>query len=165
MNEEEVRQAVSDSLNRIIEEDNKLLKFDVNERSITHRLGMYLVETVGDEWDVDVEYNRIGDEDYAPKRIPDEEIPREIQGGVPTDDLTGKTVYPDVIIHHRGSEDGNLLVIEAKKADNPGDYDRDKLCAYVERLDYEFGVFVKFSTGADSEGVDWDWDWYPFNNH
>ena len=57
------------------------------------------------------------------------------------------TVYPDVIIHQRGSEEHNLLVIEAKKSGNSGDGDRQKVRAYMRHLGYEYGLFLRFDTG------------------
>lgn len=70
MNKEEVRQAVSVALQRVRDEDPDLLRFDLSERCITHRFGMYLQEPVGDAWDVDVEYNRIGGDET--KEVPEE---------------------------------------------------------------------------------------------
>jgi hypothetical protein len=72
MNEEEVQQAVISALERVIEEDRDLLRFDVNERSITHCLGMYFQAAVSNPWDVDVEYNRIGEDDDVTNRLPEE---------------------------------------------------------------------------------------------
>ncbi|MDL0133129.1 hypothetical protein PNP85_09830 [Halobacterium salinarum] len=40
MNEGEVRQVVSVALEKVKDKDTGLLRLDVNERSITHRLGM-----------------------------------------------------------------------------------------------------------------------------
>lgn len=130
MNEEEIRQAVISVLERVIEEDTKLLSFDINGRSITHRLGMYLQEVVRIPWDVDVEYNRIGKADDVTKRLPVEMLCDESQG----------TVYPDVIIHQRGSEDDNLLVIEAKKSGTSIDGDQQKVPAYMQHLNYDMVV-------------------------
>ena len=149
MNGEEVRQAVDSALDRVIEEDSELLRFDVNERSITHRLGMYLQEAVSDPWDVDVEYNRIGEDDDVTKRLPEEMLQDESQG----------TVYPDVIIHQRGSEEDDLLVIEAKKSGNSGDGDRRKIRAYLQHLDYDYGLFVMFDTGQDFEDQGYSCEW------
>ena len=149
MNEEEVQQAVISALERVIEEDRDLLRFDVNERSITHCLGMYLQEAVSDPWDVDVEYNRIGEEDDVTKRLPEEMLQGETQG----------TVYPDVIIHQRGSEEDNLLVIEAKKSGNSSDGDRQKIRAYQQHLDYDYGLFVRFDTGPDFEEPGYSCEW------
>ena len=55
MNKEEVQQAVSVALERVTDENTDLLRFNINERSITRRLGMYLQEAVSEPWDVDVE--------------------------------------------------------------------------------------------------------------
>ncbi|WP_227354192.1 hypothetical protein [Haladaptatus salinisoli] len=148
MNEDEVRQAVISALERIIKKDTDLLRYDVNERSITHRLGMYLQEVVSTPWDVDVEYNRIGEDDVT-KRLPAEMLRDESQGAV----------YPDVIIHQRGSEDDNLLVIEAKKSGNPSDGDRQKVRAYMQHLDYDYGLFVRFDTGQNFEEYDYSCEW------
>lgn len=149
MNEEEVQQAVISALERVIEEDTDLLRFDVNERSITHCLGMYLQEAVSNPWDVDVEYNRIGEDDDVTKRLPEEMLQDESQG----------TVYPDVIIHQRGSEEDNLLVIEAKKSGNSSDGDRQKIRAYLQHLDYDYGLFVRFDTGQDFEEPGYSCEW------
>ena len=47
-----------------MEEDLYLLKRDVNERTITHQFAIYLAEEMNKEedWNVDVEYNRNGDD-------------------------------------------------------------------------------------------------------
>jgi hypothetical protein len=149
MNEEEVRQAVSVALERVTDEDTDLLRFDINERSITRRLGMYLQEAVSEPWDVDVEYNRIGKDDDVTKRLPEEMLQEERKGAV----------YLDVIIHQRGSEDDNLLVIEAKKSGNSSDGDRQKIRAYLQHLDYDYGLFVRFDTGQDLEDPGYSCEW------
>ena len=147
MNEEEVRQAVSVALERVKDEDTDLLRFDVSERSITHRLGMYLQEAVGYAWDVDVEYNRIGGDET--KEVPEELLTSGSQG----------RVVPDVIIHRRGSEDHNILVVEAKKSGNSDGGDRQKIRAYLQQLDYDFGLFVRFDTGQGFEDPEYSCEW------
>lgn len=149
MNQEEVCQAVNRALDRVIEEDSDLLRFDVNERSITHRLGIYLEDAIDDTWDVDVEYNRIGDGDDVTKRVPEGLLPSGSQG----------RVYPDVVIHRRGVENENLLVIEAKKSNNADGGDQQKIRAYMQHLGYECGLFVKFYTGQGVEEIGYDFEW------
>ena len=124
MNEEEVKQAVISALERVIEDDANLLRYDVNERSITHRLAVYLEEEVGGDWEVDVEYNRVG-EDEVSKAVPMEYLKSRISDDVDPEDLDAKTVYPDVIVHNRGEQYENLLVIEAKKSGRSGEYVRE----------------------------------------
>lgn len=161
MNEEEARLALSTALERVIEDDTDLLKYDVNERSITHRLAVYLEEEVGGEWNVDVEYNREG-EDEVSKSISMEHLKSKISDDVDPEDLDAKTVYPDVIVHNRGERYENLLVIEAKKSGRSGEYDREKLTAYKEELRYEHGVFVTFEGIRSSEDPSYCCDWHPF---
>jgi hypothetical protein len=56
-------------------------------------------------WNVDCEYNRNHDD---PKRL---EIPGR---NVRLDDTQARTIFPDIIVHERGT-DKNPLVIEMKK--------------------------------------------------
>ena len=132
----------------VLRRDIDLLRLDVNERAITHRLAMYLQEEFS-EWDVDCEYNR--DHDQV-KRI------RFPEGGCRPDDTNAKTVFPDVIVHRRNT-DQNLLVIEVKKDSNTeGDaYDLEKLRAFRSELAYCFAAFVRFRTRRDSgaEAIRW----------
>lgn len=161
MNEEEVRQAVSEALKRVKRDDTDLLRFDVNERSITHRLAVYLGEEICGDWDVDVEYNREG-EDEVSKSVSMEHLKSKISGDVDPEDLDAKTVYPDIIIHHRGEPYENLLVIEAKKSGRSGEYDREKINAYKCELHYKHGVFVRFEGMRQNEEPDYCCDWHPF---
>ncbi|SEP03635.1 hypothetical protein SAMN05216388_102830 [Halorientalis persicus] len=147
MNEDEVRQAVSVALEKVNDEDADLLRFDINERSITHRLGMYLQEAVEDHWDVDVEYNRVGGDET--KEVPEELLTSGSQG----------RVVPDVILHQRGSGEHNILVVEAKKSGNPSGGDRQKIRAYMQHLDYDYGLFVRFETGQDFDDPGYSCEW------
>lgn len=146
MSGDEIEEMLGSALSQVKHEDADLLQHDVNERSLTHRLAMYLEEEIGEDWDVDVEYNRIGNHGFDPKRFSEGGFIDDIPSCSPRD-IAGKTVYPDVIIHKRG-EDQNLLVIEAKKAGNQADYDYDKLNAYMRDLEYEYGAYVEFTTGS-----------------
>lgn len=118
--------------------DLTLLEVDGNERSLTHRLGMYLQDEFA-EWDVDCEYNRNG---VRPKRL------KSIRER--SDDNGGVTVYPDIIIHRRGVGK-NLLVVEVKKGNSSSLKDCDKLAAYKCELGYTFGVFLRFGNKGLTE--------------
>ncbi|MFC5366287.1 hypothetical protein [Salinirubrum litoreum] len=162
MNEKQVRQVLSNALKKVLEQDSDLLEYDVNERSITHRLAVYLEEEeVCREWDVDVEYNRLGKNEVS-KSISMEHLRSKISDSVDPEDLDAKTVYPDIVVHKRGERNENLLVIEAKKSGRSGEYDREKLTAYKEELGYEHGVFVTFEGIGLSEGPGYCCDWHPF---
>jgi hypothetical protein len=118
----------------LIQSDAALLEVDANERSITHKLAEHLQREFPD-WEVDCEYNR---DRTIPKRL------ISLVSSVQTDDTEGKTVFPDIIVHKRGT-DNNLLVIEAKKSSTRSHgNDLEKLRAYKSDLDYKFAFAVVF---------------------
>ena len=100
-----------------------LLKHDINERSITHKLAEYIQKYFSD-YNVDCEYNRMPNE--RDERNNNGEARKEFISKAlklyPSQtcsyDDKGTTVYPDIIIHKRGSNKSNLIVIEAKKKAN-----------------------------------------------
>lgn len=122
-------------------------QFNISERAVTHRLGMYLAELFPDE-DVDCEYNRQYNEDtdeYIAKNV---DLPK-IENGITLKDTVAKTVYPDIIIHRR-QRDRNILVIEVKmqwKSDKV-DFDHIKAEAYKRRLGYKFSVVLVLDEGG-----------------
>jgi len=65
------------------------------------------------------------------------------------------SVYPDIIIHKRGTNHYNLLAIEIKKINNGNsDFkkDIDKLKAYIQQeLKYSYGLFLGIATGDNYE--------------
>jgi hypothetical protein len=136
----DVEAKVRRALDRLFANDSFLLQSDANERSLSHKLAEYLQAEFTD-WNVDCEYNRKG---YDPKRL------NLRVRHVRTDDTEARTVYPDIIVHHRNSDD-NLLVIEIKKSTNSdnGDSDREKLQAYGDQLGYRFGLFIRLGTGKE----------------
>ena len=138
LSEKDIRKLIERAYKMLIEKDGYLLKVDANERSITHRLAIHL-ESVFPGYNVDCEYNRNG---IDPKILIN--FKKEIN----SDDTSGKTVYPDIIIHHRG-ENSNFIVIEAKKISNKDDSDREKLAIYKKELFYKYAYFVRFPIGED----------------
>lgn len=145
MEESEVREKLIRALNMLVENDVLLLSYNVNERSISHRLAVYL-EREFDDWHVDCEYNREMDN---PKRLNLQEIDSE------STDTFGKTVFPDIIVHRRG-EQNNLLVVEMKKTTSniKDDFDFCKLRAFKEQLGYKFTAFVKMKTSLNDTGFE-----------
>ena len=94
-----------------------LLEKDLGERTLTHRLAVH-VERQFDGWDIDCDYNRLGERVL---KLPHGTI-------VSTDDELGKSVFPDIVVHRRAAPE-NLLAIELRKATNhqPVEHDRHKL--------------------------------------
>lgn len=102
--DEDIRKRTGIALGILKKNDSFLLKEDVHERSVAHKLAEYLQYQFPD-WNVDCEYNRKGIEI---KRLE----------GLEECEEHGKTerVYPDIIVHERNTNN-NLLVIELKKND------------------------------------------------
>ena len=142
-----MKEAVAKSLELLVENDAHLLDVDANERSITHRLAEHL-RSLLPGLDVDCEYNR---NRRTPKRL------RSLaeQGSTTLDDTDGTSVFPDIIVHRRGTDE-NLLVMEVKKSTSRRDEELDmqKLHGYVDELGYQYAVFVKILTGRDGPGFD-----------
>jgi len=137
---EDIFKSIKSAYQKLIEKDGYLLEVDANERSITHCLAIYLRQEFP-EYDVDCEYNRDG---FDPKRL------IGYKKKIDSDDTNGATVFPDIIIHHRGKKE-NVIVIEAKKLSNTDESDRDKLCFYKKEHLYKHAYFVKFPIGEDSK--------------
>lgn len=125
---EDMKRRIIAAIRALYKRDGDLLDVDANERSITHKLAEYLGAEFP-SWHVDCEYNRRGS---AVKRLSlgfDKLNP---------DDLEAKTVFPDIIVHHRQTDD-NLLVIEMKKNGNDTTKDEAKLEAFTGS---EYGYFL-----------------------
>jgi hypothetical protein len=110
------------ALSEFYARETYLLEKDLGERSLTHRLAVYL-ESRFTGWEVDCDYNRLGERRL---RLPRGSI-------VSTDDDSGKSVYPDIVVHRRAVPE-NLLAIELRKADShqPPEHDRHKLRAMTD---------------------------------
>lgn len=113
-----------------------LIENDLSERSVAHHMAMTMQAFLSDfGYDVDVEYNRMTDKQG-----------KSIKKTLNID--TGnreKAVYPDIIAHRRGTDEGNLLAVEIKIQGHPGDreFDLKKLEAYCKELGYAYGVFIE----------------------
>ncbi|MBF4696052.1 hypothetical protein [Fusibacter ferrireducens] len=144
----QIKRRINIAIEMLRVNDNYLLKNDVNERSITHKLAMYLEQTLGKEYDVDCEYNRNVDDPSNRKTI---DLLLESDGNSRT-----QSVYPDIIVHKRGQTDSNLLIIEVKKSTNRdnGEFDLRKLECYtntnsISSFCYTYGAFIKLYTSQD----------------
>ena len=122
------------SIKILFEKDNFLLKEDVNERSITHKLAEYIQQQFPN-WNVDCEYNKIG---VIIKKL---HGIRECSNNRSTD-----KVYPDIIIHKRNQTE-NLVVIAVKKGVNGQECDKQKLIMFTSEEDYKYflGLFIIFN--------------------
>ncbi|MFA5423717.1 MAG: hypothetical protein WC374_07645 [Phycisphaerae bacterium] len=136
-----VEEKIKRSFILLFKNDEYLLHTEVNERALTHQFAVYLAdEFLG--YSVDCEYNRNG---IDKKKL------RSFRKEIYSDDTEGATVYPDIIVHHRGTK-SNFIVIEAKKTSNKNQEDIRKLEAYKKELGYKYAVFVQFPVGKGLGG-------------
>lgn len=182
----EVEKPIMAAVSKLLKNDSFLLEIGASERSVSHRLGMYLQDNFT-EWNVDCEYNRVRNKG-ASKIQPREELcetMKNIQNAEilpelfslqdhekarkelavdsycnPTAVSTTRRCFPDVIIHKRGCEIHNLLVLEMKPSTADHDkwkvlIDWAKLLTFTQSLDghadsprYQFGIFLEFDKSS-----------------
>lgn len=145
MTQAEIEAALKGALDKFFERDAHLLTANTSERSMSHRIAVYLAEQI-EGYDVDCEYNRDG--------INAKELNLPVEG-VSSDDDEAVTVFPDIIVHRRGNNDHNLLVIEMKKATarRGTDHDLQKLRAFRGQLRYAWAVHLVVGEGKDGQPV------------
>lgn len=128
----EIKKAIDQALARVYELDFSLIERRAHERSIAFRFGLYFSEivsqtTFGDdiELTIDYDYNRNGE------RIKDMEGFSLSHG-----------VYPDIILHHRGFNDKNVVAIEFKGYWTEEGRDDKKLRGFTHptQNDYQYGL-------------------------
>jgi len=135
---------LNNAIKKLQEKDSKLLdkKFNINERTVTHRLAMYIAEEFPN-FDVDCEYNRmaLGKKEYIKKSINNL---KQVEKRIKIDDVRAITVFPDIIVHNREYKEENLIVIEVKMEwkQNNLDFDYAKLNCYKNELGYKFAVHL-----------------------
>jgi len=149
---EDVKQRVINAVCALYRYDRELLDVNANERSITHKLAEYLQHEFPN-WNVDCEYNRLGRD---AKRL------KFNFRSVDPHDIEAKTVFPDIIVHRRRTEE-NLIVIEVKKANGSADTkDVDKLQTFCkdEGYKYQYGLLLRLGRNGCSKA-----ELYQNGNH
>lgn len=142
-----LKDAVNNSLQRFMDEDGTLIDVNSSERSMTHALAVqFTKETFFNDWHIDCEYNRNGQR--VPKTL---DIPKAKCEKCNAGDSCSHNVFPDIIIHKRGKEGPNLLVIEAKKQKEDPGLDKEKIKAYIKELKYKYGLFLAFPDESTGE--------------
>lgn len=134
-----MEKSITASLDLLFDKDAGLLEADVAERTIAARLANYLAEHFP-QHHVDVEYNRHGLD------IKQVRLPEGCRGG------GLKRIFPDIIVHQRGHDKENLLVIQIKKETNHDSRDCDR--AIIEAMKREFfyphGLLIELPSGPDA---------------
>lgn len=164
-----IKQRLIDAIEQTKQKDMYLLEHDINERTIAHRLAMYLTPMFPD-FDVDCEYNGdiggLNDRKYIlllKERAKQLRLLREDEREL-DQELVYRCIYPDIIVHKRGANDHNLLIIEVKKSSNNHgiDWDDEKLKRftspqYDNHFNYDLGSFICFDVkdGAGEYSIKW----------
>lgn len=159
----EIQKKVKNAIDKLFVNDPYLLEADANERSISHKLALYIQEEFEefDVLDVDCEYNR--DKHHVTKKLLNWR--NRCLKGIKPDDDDAKTVFPDIIVHQRDESINNLLVTEIKKSCNLNnrecDCDKEKIKNFISdpKLHYKFGVFINF--GVQNKAGTFCWNWFP----
>ncbi len=126
---------VVNAIREFYQHEAYLLEKDLGERTLTHRMAVHL-ERQFDGWEVDCDYNRLGERLL---KLPHGSI-------ISTDDELGKSIFPDIVVHHRAVPE-NLLAVEVRKAINhqPVEHDHHKLRGLTDPhlwFAYRLGVFL-----------------------
>lgn len=162
---EQLKAKLRDAVQNFLGHDSDLLALAAHEQAISHRIAVYLEQTLTEAEfsaaSVDCEYNKhlAGsktmrvDLDYfrqfAPCGCRACEILRQKPASLQA--IPEKQFRPDVIVHHRGDDTLNLLAIELKRnAVCP--FDLAKLHGLTMPLNaegygYRLGAFISFPQG------------------
>jgi hypothetical protein len=135
---EELKRLINNAVGSVYKHDMELLIKSGMERSAAFRFGVYFDRLkIRTRWlsslHIDMEYNKHGED---PKRIPSRRTAK--QG-----------VQPDFILHLRGCDNWNILVIEFKhwSTCDGGEADMQKLRDFTSqegKYKYGLSVFIKF---------------------
>lgn len=126
MNNSIIKVKIREALKLFIAKDKQtLLRVDIYEPTISHRIAVYL-EELFPEFDIDCEYNKT----LLGKKK----------------DMNGKVIRPDIIIHTRMTNETNSVIAEIKKSGKnsklaKADIEKLKRCMNGT-LNYDLGVFV-----------------------
>lgn len=139
--------------------DGYLLKTNLKEEAINHRLAVYLERAINSDpvfkefqFAIDCEYNKFGLDDKSVTNTWDlADLPNRNRD---------RRLRPDIIVHQRGNEPEriNLLTVEVKKSSTVSKatkkYALWKCEAYrSSNLEYIFAAYVCLNTGSDWNDV------------
>ncbi len=155
-NIKKINRKVKVAIKILFENDAYLLKKNVHERSISHKLAEYL-QTLFPDLNIDCEYNKKGD---AEKRY--------LRDHGPDGNVCSCLIYPDIIIHQRNNQKNNLLVIEIKKKTSPTkkNWDLEKLIYFTDPsfgYYYAYGLFIEFYANNTEYNLEWYKDGKKYN--
>ena len=113
---------LADAVNNLINIDSALFTCEAHETCINHRLAIYLERTLSKQWNscdealfVDIEFNRtlVNDNHRKMQLTIDQSLTFGDQ------EVSPKLIRPDIVIHNRKDNHGNVLWIEVKIGSDP----------------------------------------------
>ena len=119
MTNQEIKQIIENALAILYRTEKEIINDQVHEQTISARLMLHLQHLLP-EWNVDVEFNRQG-ENRDPKT-----------------DESGNNRKPDIIIHKRGPKGPNLAVILVKCEWNTKPREDDQMVAQSIKAKHEY---------------------------
>lgn len=131
---QEIKGAIASTLERVYSQDISLIERRAHERSISFRFGLYFSEIIkqtsfgdDDELIIDAEYNR---NLFNAKNM--------------LGFQAAQGIFPDIIFHHRGFNDKNIVVIEFKGHWSGKGRDDEKLRGFTHETanDYRYGLGI-----------------------
>jgi len=133
-----LKKLIQTAIIRLYDNDNSLILRGGMERSVSFRFALYLADELAKcdwlrEFDLDMEYNKNGDN---PKRTP-----RRPSGA-----------QPDLILHRRGNNLENILVVEIKGwwNEEPRKNDYIKLEDFIHQEgEYKYGLGAYLELGKE----------------
>ena len=167
MDSNEIIERVETAIEILFLNDSWLLRHESSEQSISHKLAEYL-QVLFPHYNVDCEYNRNIEHIRGQKRIDFLKTELDQRGLLRTNEAENtdteyadRQVYPDIIIHRRGTNKHNLCILEIKKSTSnvPRDYDEIKLIEYTGKrdrndLNYQLGLFLEFATASKEQSYE-----------
>ncbi len=139
-----VNRRVTRAIRAFLLADGALLVNDVAEIALAHHFATFLAREFPGRH-VDVNYNRHG---QHIKRL---QLPAPCRNSM----TPLRRVLPDVVVHCRGTDDANVLVVEIKKSMNPEPRACDiaKLRCFRQQLRSQYGLFLEFRAAIPRAGV------------
>ena len=146
MSKKEILELIKSSLEKLYEKDQYLIYHGDNnhnsERAIVFRFGIYFNQEVEDSlrYNVDAEYNRNIDDNKKMRK-----------GNKRGKEIVN--VIPDLILHQRGNNKNNMLIIEFKTWWNNGqDEDIEKIKKFCDpsgEYKYKYGTTILLGKRLD----------------
>lgn len=158
MSTKDILSKIDKAIAELLVNEKSILKRKLNERILSNHLSNYLAPHFRN-LNVDAEYNGDIDKPNDRKAL-DIAADRMKEIGYKINAKNNYKLIPDIIIHKRGTNKKNLVVIEVKKdvsPDNDKNYDLIKLehltIDYLgNHYNYKLGIAITFGTGKNAGG-------------